>query len=264
MTPSSKLTINGATLSFDEYGVGEKALVFIHNAGGNRAFTKKQAAYFAPFFHILNVDLRGHGDSTGSPQDYTVESFAKDILDLCEACGIKEATLIGLNYGATIALEIASTHASFVSSLILMDPPIVMEPWVETLIVDHIEELTAGRNENFAENLVEAVFHGAEEIDKITAIKAFNTVSNHTLASVYENLIAWDKDSKNILKKCKMPMLHIQSQNPFCTEESLKQFCPQIMTSKVVGAGHWMTLEASSQVNAMIERFLEISTNAEK
>ncbi|MGB6975843.1 MAG: hypothetical protein WBE18_00055 [Gammaproteobacteria bacterium] len=44
----------------------------------------------------------------------------------------------------------------------------------------------------------------------------------------------------------------------FCSEDAFRKHCPQVEVGKVIGAGHWATLEGSKQVNAMIERFLEI------
>jgi pimeloyl-ACP methyl ester carboxylesterase len=136
-----------------------------------------------------------------------------------------------------------------------------MEPWVLQLIQEHINDLNKPTLDKFAETLVEAVFLNATPNNKQVAITAFKTTAKAALASTYENLLVWDKESFMKLQHCTMPTLYIQSSEPFCTEETLRKHCPHLMTGKVVGSGHWATLETPDQVNSMITRFLDLTKN---
>ncbi len=235
-------------------------IVLIHNAGGNRTFMEKQARYFQQLgYRILNVDLPGHGNSNNHHMTYSIDNFAHYIIALLKNENINAAAFVGLNYGANVAIQIANFCPELVSHLVVMDPPILMEQWVTDLVRNHIQELRDPNIENFAENLVNGIGVFMNSADKEIAISAFNNISKETLALVYEDLLVWDKDSIYKLSNCHMPMLHIQSQDPFCSEISIKTICPQVITARVVGAGHWVTIEAADQVNAMIERFMDIS-----
>lgn len=240
-------------------GHGPQDFILIHNAGGNHQFMNKQFDYFAKLGRVFSLDLRGHGESDKPVQaQYTVQSLAEDIIELCQEYHIESAVIIGLNYGAVIAIELAATTTKLVSHLVLIDPPILMEPWVKSLIEEHIQDLKNPNIEDFASTLVNSVLFNTDSANKIMATRSFETVSKPALASIYENLLHWDKTSTDKLKRCTCPMLHIQSSQSFCPEERLKNICPQTLTGKVVASGHWATLETPDQVNSMISRFLEL------
>lgn len=262
MMDKKMLTKNrdGVNLSYKIAGKGTLNFVLIHNAGGNHQFMNAQLEYFSHTAQVLSVDLRGHGESDKPEQNYTVENFAEDIVYLCQAHSIKNVVFVGLNYGANVAIEVANI-SSLPSHLVLIDPPILMEPWVIQLVQEHIDDLNKPTHEKFAETLVEAVFFNTNKNNKQVAIAAFETIAKAALASTYENLLQWDKDSIKKLEHCTMPILYIQSSEPFCTEEALRNHCPHLMTGKVVGSGHWATLETPDQVNSMIKRFLEVTPN---
>lgn len=249
---------DGVNLSYKIAGEGTLKFILIHNAGGNHQFMNDQLEYLSHMAQVLSVDLRGHGESDKPEQSYTVENFAEDIIYLCQAHDIKKAVVIGLNYGANVAIELANI-STLVSHLVLIDPPILMEPWVTQLVQEHIDDLNKPTLEKFAETLVEAVFFNTNQNNKQIAIAAFETTAKAALASTYENLLKWDKESIKKLEYCTMPILYIQSSEPFCTEEALRKHCPHLMTGKVVGSGHWATLETPDQVNSMIKRFLEVT-----
>jgi pimeloyl-ACP methyl ester carboxylesterase len=253
---------DGINLSYKIAGQGPLNFVLIHNAGGNHQFMNDQLDYFSRTAQVLSVDLRGHGESDKPEQNYTVENYAEDIIYLCQAHGIQKAVLIGLNYGANVALELANI-STLVSHLVLIDPPVLMEPWVIQLVQEHIDDLNKPSLEKFAETLVEAVFFNTNKNNKQVAMAAFETTAKTALSSTYENLLEWDKESIKKLEHCTMPILYIQSNEPFCTEEALRKHCPHLMTGKVVGSGHWATLETPDQVNSMIKRFLEVVTPIE-
>ncbi|WP_172622716.1 alpha/beta fold hydrolase [Aquicella siphonis] len=251
---------DGINLSYKIAGNGTLNFVLVHNAGGSRQFMNDQLEYLSCTARVLNVDLRGHGESDKPEQNYTVEGFAEDIVYLCQAHDIKKAVFVGLNYGVNVAIELANI-SSLVSHLVLIDPPVLMEPWVIQLVQEHIDDLNKPAHENFAETLAEAVFLNITPDKKQVAINAFETTAKTALASTYENLLAWDKESVRKLQSCTMPVLYIQSGEPFCTEDALRTHCPHLMAGKVVGSGHWATLEVPDQVNSMIKRFLDITEN---
>jgi hypothetical protein len=42
----------------------------------------------------------------------------------------------------------------------------------------------------------------------------------------------------------------------------LAALCPQLSFGRVVGSGHFLQLEVPAQVNAMLDRFLEVTPSA--
>lgn len=253
-------------INFTEYNQGDKGLIFIPNAGGHQGFMRKQVEYFANLeHHVLAVDLPGRGEGSAFLEElYTVEVLAKEILTLAQERGFKQATIIGLNYGASIAIEIAANNSDFVTSVILLDPAILMAPWVTHWINVYIKDLLDSEVEMKGKDIIKTSAYLLNEEDRNMAEEAYNNMPRNILASLYSNLLKWDKNSNQKLLNCKMPILYLQSQNILYSENEFKKLCPHATIGLVVGSGHWMTLEVPEQVNTMIKRFLEITRLVEK
>jgi pimeloyl-ACP methyl ester carboxylesterase len=58
---------------------------------------------------------------------------------------------------------------------------------------------------------------------------------------------------------CKLPILYIEDNGGRYSHLALfSEVCPQLVVGKVVGSGHFPTLEVPDQVNAMIQRFIAV------
>lgn len=251
-----KILCNGINLSYRTSGAGKKAFIFIHNAGGNLHFMDYQFHHLSSKGRVVSIDLRGHGESDKPDKNYTVSVYANDIISLYKELAIEEATIIGLNYGGVIAIELANMIPNLVSQLVLIDPPVLMEPWVRELIQNHIDELQDPALKSFSQHLVASVIIEAEEKDRKMAIRAFDTTPKSALISTYQDLLDWDNSSDAKIGQCTLPILNIQSSRPFCSESSMRNLCPHLINGQVVNSGPWATLEVPDQVNAMLDRFL--------
>jgi pimeloyl-ACP methyl ester carboxylesterase len=249
---------NSVNINYIMHGGGRKTFLLIHNAGGNLYFMNHLSSHLSQHGRIVNVDLRGHGESDKPNSYYGVNTYAEDMVSLCQELAIEKATVVGLNYGGVVGIELASMSGELLSELVLINMPVQVAPWVKTLIQEHINDLQDSSLENFSKNLVESVITECAEEDKLMAIKAFDTTSRAALISTYQDLLKWDLTSQEKIQQCLMPMLNIQTSNPFCSEQLLRTLCPHIITETIDNCGPWATLEAPVQVNAMIDRFLAL------
>jgi len=55
---------------------------------------------------------------------------------------------------------------------------------------------------------------------------------------------------------CKVPTAYLGATRPIADLELFRSYCPQLMSSQVVGSGHFLQLEVPEQVNSMLDRFL--------
>ena len=61
------------------------------------------------------------------------------------------------------------------------------------------------------------------------------------------------------LKTCKLPILYIEDDGGRYSDLAVfSEVCPQLVVGKVVGSGHFPTMEVPDQVNAMIQRFIAV------
>lgn len=71
---------------------------------------------------IISVDLKGHGDSSWSPDgNYTIQTLRDDIVKLIDILGIEDYYLLGNGLGSLVALDVASS-SKFTSNLLGVIP----------------------------------------------------------------------------------------------------------------------------------------------
>jgi pimeloyl-ACP methyl ester carboxylesterase len=65
-------------------------------------------------------------------------------------------------------------------------------------------------------------------------------------------------DGSDSLARVRCPLLVVSARTPVDIER-LRGLQPEAFVGSVVGSGHWLTLAVPDQVNAMLDRFLEIA-----
>lgn len=96
--PSLHELPDGARLVYDDLGSG-RPVVLIHGVSMSRRFFGRNAAALAERFRVINLDLRGHGESPPHEGGHTVAPYARDVKDLLDALGLDDAVLVGWSMG---------------------------------------------------------------------------------------------------------------------------------------------------------------------
>lgn len=96
-------------------------LTFIHGAGGNSSIWHLQVRFFKRFYHLLLVDLRGHGKSAGhnAVEEYTFDNVTEDIVEVLDQENIKKSHFVGISLGSILIRKLADSHPERMSKLIL-------------------------------------------------------------------------------------------------------------------------------------------------
>lgn len=82
-------------------------VTFIPGIANDIHFWDEQVSYLATDFRILRFDLPGHGNSPDRGA-YSFQMLSESILALWDAIGIKKAHVVGLGFGGSTALSLAS------------------------------------------------------------------------------------------------------------------------------------------------------------
>lgn len=88
-------------------------------------------------------------------------------------------------------------------------------------------------------------------------LKAMLTVPDHVVKPMQKAVLAFDGAAA--AADCKLPSLFILAENPFTDDATLARLGPSWRISRVIGSGHFIQLVAPAQVNAMVDRFLELT-----
>lgn len=252
------MIINGVEMHVERLqGHGSLNFVLIHNAGGDHHFFTHQLHVLKKFGDVILLDLPGHAQS-GVLTSYGMHDLATIIEQVCKQLKLINICLVGLNNGADIAIETAVSFALPVHSLILIDPPLFMESSFVEEIKQFIQKLDGKDYAEFVQSLVDASFIKTGVNNKYIAINAFNHADKKSLQAVFKGLIEWDTAAREKLAEITIPTLCLITDEHHCSYEKLTHAAPQFEYGKVVGSKCWATLEVPEQVNAMMERFLNL------
>ncbi|OAI46486.1 hypothetical protein AYO45_01715 [Gammaproteobacteria bacterium SCGC AG-212-F23] len=240
-------------------GKGDLNFVLVHNAGGNHQFFSHQIYLLKKYGNIIWLDLPGHGDSDAM-NHYEMHELSLTLKKICENLSLNKICLIGLNNGADIVIDAAITQNLPIHSIILIDPPLFMEPAFIDEIESFIQKLEQQDYDKFIISLVDNLFIKTDKGNKEIALKAFNSVDKKSLQSIFKGLIAWDANAIGKLKQIHYPALCILTDEHHCSYNKMRQEAPHFEIGKVIGSKCWATLEVPDQVNAMIERFLILNS----
>lgn len=86
---------NGLRIHILEWGEpGAQPLILLHGIGRVAHTFDHLAPHFSNRFHVIAVDMRGHGGSGWDPKGgYLVEDYVSDIVSLAEQLGLRNIVL---------------------------------------------------------------------------------------------------------------------------------------------------------------------------
>jgi pimeloyl-ACP methyl ester carboxylesterase len=120
--PELVTAADGIELAFERQGEGP-AIVLVHGFGSSRVQNWKSTGWYGGLtgagFSIVAMDCRGHGDS-GKPHDeafYGHDRMAEDVIEVMQACDLKDALILGYSMGGFIGLRLLAAHPQRVRKL---------------------------------------------------------------------------------------------------------------------------------------------------
>ncbi|SDX59392.1 Pimeloyl-ACP methyl ester carboxylesterase [Thiocapsa roseopersicina] len=253
-----KLAREGIQLSFDISGVGAPEYVFVHGLGGDRSHFAPQMAYFSRKGRVLIPELRGHGDSDKPEEGYSIEGLAEDIAWLCAQLGLEKPIIAGQSLGGNIALEVAAHHPDLVAGVVCLDSGVLFPDSAGAVFEDYLKGLEGA---SFADAIRKIVADSCLPTDHCRAHveQTFLATPQHVMVSTFEGIFPWNAHrARDCIKACRVPVLYIQAAHLLADLDAFSELCPQLVTAKAVGSGHFLALEVPEQVNAMIDRFVSL------
>jgi 3-oxoadipate enol-lactonase len=104
-----KIKVGPNDIAFKEMGEGE-AIVFLHGFCGSLTYWDKVAPVLSSDYHVILIDLRGHGNSSASENPFTIDDMAKDIKEVLESLQIGQFYLFGHSLGGYITLSLVEHY----------------------------------------------------------------------------------------------------------------------------------------------------------
>lgn len=259
--------VNGLRIHYLEWGArGRQPLILLHGIARVAHTFDHLASHFAERYHVIAVDLRGHGDSGWDPQGaYLVEDYVKDVAALIEHLGLRDIVLWGNSTGGRVAQVLAGTQPERVSAVIVED----VGPERPSAIANRRADRMS-REQNGWASIDELTTQAATDNPR-TPASVLSAFVRHGSKQREDGRIVWKRDPAILngfvptelwssVRTIEAPIIYIlggaSTIVPAQTQEELKRALPHAQIVSMPGLGHYPSDEKPEEFVAIVERFL--------
>ena len=252
------LVRDGVRLAYTEAGAGAPAVMLVHGMRCDHHHMQPLFDHLSARHRVVSVDLRGHGASDAPDSEYSNDEMAGDLAWVADALELGSPVMIGHSFGGSVSLHLAVTQPERVAGLVLLDSGIrsASEKRAEmgSAIPAAAGAITPERSLSF---FAERLF-GPDDDPTVKAevLAVMGDAPQHATSRMGQTVL--DFDTAEAAVACSTPALLILADRPFSGPETIARLGPNWRIGQVVGSGHFVQLFATQQVNAMVDRFLEL------
>ena len=258
---------DGNKIYFDQMGSNDPTLIFIHGWSNNRTIWDAQMSYFSKKYRVIAVDLPGFGESPNNKTKWTMESFGEDVADVIRQLDIKQSILVGFSMGGPVVLEAASKTPDRVIGVVIVDvlqnpdmkyPP-QMISYIDSVMMDLINNPTK-------EKMLGGGFIKKNPDESYQ--RALDMFKDHSKSGWSESLtdfFNWSNDQlTEVLKKTKVPLISINSDNEPTNINGFKKYIPDYQAKIVSDVGHVIMWDNTEEFNRLLEESIQTFTTKSK
>lgn len=111
----------GITVRYVRTGNGPP-LVLLHTIRTQLDYFEKLVPLLSERYHVIALDLPGHGQSTIASEAYTEEFFRQAVSEFITKLDLKDATLVGESIGGVLALTVSTELPDRVKRIVSLNP----------------------------------------------------------------------------------------------------------------------------------------------
>jgi pimeloyl-ACP methyl ester carboxylesterase len=232
-------------------GKGQVVLLIHGNSLSSKSFNKQLESSLGNSFHLIAIELPGHGDSPPAIDPVTTYSFpgyADAIIAVMKKLNLSNIVLVGHSLGGHIALEVSEKFSEIKGIFIFGTPPLGVPPDINQAFLDMtLRPSTLVKDKNDIPQFIE------EDIAK-TDPNARKFMIRNTIKNKFT-------DEIEIVAKLKIPLAVIHG--AFDQAINLKYInhiqMPTLWKNKIhiiQNAGHTPQWESPEEFNSLLEEFL--------
>jgi esterase len=261
------VTLNGLRIHYLDWGGdGKQPFILLHGIGRVAHSFDHIAPRFQKDYHVIAMDMRGHGDSAWSPEGaYLVEDYVKDLDAFVQQLNLRDLVLLGNSTGGRVVQVYAGMHPDRVARLV-----------VEDVGPQRTNEIASG----FARRVQQEENGWASEDELVASLMRGGGTVSEELQRNYAHFgskrredgrIVWKRDP-NLVKgfvvtdlweyvsKITCPTIYIlggaSTIVPADTQRQLKETLPKVEITTMPKLGHYPHQEAPDEYMRIVGDFL--------
>lgn len=256
-----KIKTNNVETYYEIHGTGTP-LVLIPGVGACHKLWQPQIEPFSKYFKLVVYDVRGHGDSTGYDEKYSIKLFDSDLKVLLDELGVAKTHICGLSMGGLIAQQFVIDYPAVVDRLILAGTFCHIPLWGK-LLMSFAKLLNRIIFTFFSMEQImrrgAKVFFKKEEQEELREffVKEVVKISKKEYFKVVDATYAFD--SLKRLKEIRCPTLILNAEGEKRERQQTEIMLREIKDSRkalIMDTFHASNLEKPDEFNSLILEFL--------
>lgn len=247
-------------IAYSVYGSGNRALIFIHGWSCDSRYWVKQLQKFAKNHKVITIDLGGHGNSSSSRLDYTINSFAKDIQAVIEQEVVDNIILIGHSMGGAVVATTARLLPDKVKGIIGVDTFHDISLNISQKDLDvAIKPFEESYNKTMRTFVASLFIQKTNEDLKRWISRDMASAMKPIAISAYSNFIEQYKtgESSTVFDNINVPVITINANFWPTNEKGNKNTIKHYQSIYIEGTGHFPMLEKPTQFNLLLEQAIQ-------
>ena len=274
--PVADADLDGVNVRFIKTG-GGPSLILLHTLRTQLDIFEKIVPELAKRFTVYAFDYPGHGWSDIPKAAYAPEDFYKWTAAFLESLDIRQAMVVGLSIGGTIALVLAARQNPRVAKVVAVNPydywpaggirrsslaaKLVLTPSEVPVLGATIMRL---RNRYVSDRIFEGGLASPEALPKELAEEFYEVGARPGHYRGFLSLLAherlWPK-ARNEYPNIKVPVLLVYGEEdwaPRVERERTRSLIPSVAAETVHNGNHFLSLDRPRELHELIVRFADI------
>jgi pimeloyl-ACP methyl ester carboxylesterase len=263
--------VNGLRIHYVERGTANSPpLVLIHGLDRIAQTFDHLVPYFTDRYHVIAMDMRGHGSSEWDPvARYRVEDHVQDLHGLVSQLGLRDIAVWGNSTGGRVAQVFAGMYPELVSHVIAEDVGPERPRQIADAYARRVQEQEAGWASE--EELLTELRSAANPLPESVLVPYVR----HGTRLRADGRIVWKRDPNLVhgfvetdlwdyVRQIRAPILYILGGRSTIVSEStqaeLRRVLPQVQIVTMPGLGHYPSDEQPMEFAAIVNAFLSGET----
>lgn len=257
--------IFGNRLHFVERNAGEAlgTLLFIHgNSHSLNTFSEQMSSDVLSKYHLLFVDLPGHGESSFLPQ-YSLKDIAEMLNVFVRELELENVIIVGHSLGGHVAINMLKTSSKPLGLFLFGTPPLQLpfdpnvftpNPRIQALVQEH------STDDEINQLMEEMNYHDQQ---KLNAISDYKKTDLKFRTSILGDIITnTNEDEINLLKTFPGEVMFLLASNDGLINNSyIAKECFHLKEEgihhKEITSGHSPHIEKADEFNSRLSEFCE-------
>ena len=249
-------SVDNLRIFYDEQGAGKPNLVFVHCWCGDRTYWDRQADYFSKNYHVVTLDLAGHGESDSDRSEWRMGAFGNDVAAVVKKLDLSDVVLVGHSMGGAVIIEAAKKLRGRIVCLVGVDN---FQRFERTFTEGQIDQFVKYLQTDYPENLknyVRSIFGKHTDPALVQYIADDMALSHPGMAlSAMRNLL--DYRYMDVLKDIDVPVYCINSDRIQTDVRGNRCYTKKFEVRIMKGVGHFGMLEDPDSFNNHLQSIID-------